>query len=352
MLIGPEQRCQLVVGSFLFATVFCGRVLYSSGRSLPVRCTMWPGRMDLAFAMWLIVVIVFSLWLDAETVRALGLFLPTYIRGPQCLDAVHPLWKRETKRNERGKWKINAKLPGHWLRPPFTASELPIPTPGQGRMPGGFVRKWIPGTQHRQGPSPMVPQASQRPLIARSLRFVWHAPLSRSKGGGACWGGHVLTGAPPAASQSARLRSSPPLSANLIRESGQGIGAAYLAVVFFGRAFPRWPVPGHHPLPLLLQSLPPPPLSAPNLAPRTPPPPHPLHNPSMHPCTGCDRGTDSVWLSASHIRHRRRPSPSPPRLLVVHQPRAWMGPSLNPAKDILQSAICNLRPPGRHRSAW
>lgn len=45
------------------------------------------------------------LWLGAETVRALGLFLPTYIRGPQCLDARGPsaVEKRNETKGKNGK---------------------------------------------------------------------------------------------------------------------------------------------------------------------------------------------------------------------------------------------------------
>lgn len=60
------------------------------------------------------------LWLDAETVRALGLFLPTNIRGPQCLDARGPsaVEKRnETKR--KGKMENRRKTPG-----PLAAASL------------------------------------------------------------------------------------------------------------------------------------------------------------------------------------------------------------------------------------
>lgn len=235
---------------------------------------------------------------------------------------------------------------------------LPIPTPGQDACGGWLGQETDPrnpaSTRPQPDGTPSVPASTNRTFF--EIRVA--CPSLPLQGGGACWGagGTHLDRGPPAASQSARLRSSPPLSANLIRESGQGIGAAYLAVVFFGRAFPRWSVPGHPPLPpssSITSSTPPlgPKSCTSHLAHHHPPggAPHPLHNPSMHPCTGCDRGTDSVWLSASHIRHRRRPSPSIP----PSSPRppasghGWAHPSstANPGKDILQSAICNLRPP-------
>lgn len=313
--------------------------------------------------MWLIVVIV-SCARGNRT--GAWLFLPTCLHTrPAVSRCPRSIRCGKEKRNEtkgkmeNGKWKINAKLPGRWLRPSFTASDSQFPLPDRMPVEAGLVRQWIPGTQHRQGPSPMVPQASQRPLIARSLRFVWHAPLSRSKGGapaGGAGGTHLDRG-PPAASQSARLRSSPPLSANLIRESGQGIGAAYLAVVFFGRAFPRWSVPGHPlPSPFFFNHFLHPPPSRPqilHLAPRTPPPPRG----PLTPCTTlpCILAPDAIvgqtvcgYLPVTSGTVDDPPLPPPPS-----SPRppasghGWAHPSstANPGKDILQSAICNLRPP-------
>lgn len=172
-------------------------------------------------------------------------------------------------------------------------------------------------------------------------------PLSPApRGGGACWGGHILTGAPPlhlSLPGFVPLPHSPPISSgNLGRESGLHISLSSFLVA----RFPDGPSPATTPSPFFFNHFLHPPLSAPNLAPRTPPPPHPLHNPSMHPCTGCDRGTDSVWLSASHIRHRRRPSPSPPLVSSssTSPEHGWAHPSTQERIFCnLQSAICARR---------
>lgn len=164
-------------------------------------------------------------------------------------------------------------------------------------------------------------------------------PLSPAPRGGACWGGHILTGAPPlhlSLPGFVPLPHSPPISSgNLGRESGLHISLSSFLVA----RFPDGPSPAT--TPFFFNHFLHPPLSAPNLAPRTPPPPHPLHNPSMHPCTGCDRGTDSVWLSASHIRHRRRPSPSPPLVSSSSTSQSMDGPIPQPRKGYF--AICNLQ---------
>lgn len=305
------------------------------------------------------------LWL-AEIVRGLGCFyLPAYIRGPQCLGVRGPF--AVEKRNEakrKGKWKINAKLPGRWLRPSFTASDSQFPLPDRMPVEAGLVRKRIPGTQHRQGPSPMVPQASQRPLIARSLRFVWHAPLSRSKGGAPAGGQgeHILTGAPRCISVCPASFLSPTL-----RQSHQGIWAGNRGCISRCRLFwsrvsqmvrPRPPPPSPfffnhflHP-PSRPQIL--------HLAPRTPPPPRggpsPLAQPfhaSLHRMRSWDR--QCVAICQSHQAPSTTLPFHPPLVSSSASQRAWMGPSLvhgQPRKGYF--AICNLQsaPASRHRSAW
>lgn len=187
MLIGPEQRCQLVVGSFLFATLFCGRVMYSSGRSLPVRCAMWPGRMDLAFAMWLIVVIV-SCGSTRKPYGRLGCFyLPTYAARSVSMPEVHPLWKRETKRKRKGKGKMEnkRKTPG-----PLAAASLHrIGTPNSHSRAGQdawrLCQEMDPRDPASTGPqpdgTPSVPASTNRTFF--EIRVA--CPSLPLQGGGA-----------------------------------------------------------------------------------------------------------------------------------------------------------------------
>lgn len=249
------------------------------------------------------------------------------------------------KRNEtrrKGKWKMEnkRKTPGPLAAASLHRIGLPIPTPGHPawRLPG-FVRNGSRGPSIDKAPARWYPK---RPLIARSLRFVWHAPLSRSKGGAPA-GGHILTGGPPlhlSLPGFVPLPHSPPISSgNLGRESGLHISLSSFLVA----RFPDGPSPATTPPPLFvnhfLHPLLGPKSCTSHLAHHHPSPlAQPFHA-SLHRMRSWDR--QCVAICQSHQRHRRRPSPSPPLVSYPRPPaRAWMGPSLNPGKDILQSAIC------------
>lgn len=306
------------------------------------------------------------LWL-AEIVRALGCFyLPAYIRGPQCLGVRGPFAvekRNETKR--KGKWKMEnkRKTPGPLAAAFLHRIGLPIPTPGQDACGGWLGQEMDPrnpaSTRPQPDGTPSVPASTNRTFF--EIRVA--CPSLPLQGGGACWGGqggHILTGAPRCISVCPASFLSPTL-----RQSHQGIWAGNRGCISRCRLFwsrvsqmvrPRPPPP---PFPLLLQSLPPPPLSAPNLAPRT------SHTTTpggpLTPCTTlpCILAPDAIvgqtvcgYLPVTSGTVDNPPLPSPPRLLV-RQPAGMDGPIHGqPRKGYF--AICNLQsaPASRHRSAW
>lgn len=175
-------------------------------------------------------------------------------------------------------------------------------------------------------------------------------PLSPAPRGGACWGGHILTGPPRCISVCPASFLSPTL-----RQSHQGIWAGNRGCISRCRLF--WSRVSQ-----MARPRPPPPSSS--ITSSTPPSrPQILHLAHHHPLTPCTTlpcilAPDAIVgqtvcgylpVTSGTVDDPPLPPPSSPRRPPA---RAWMGPSLNPGKDILQSAICNLRPPGRHRSAW
>lgn len=232
------------------------------------------------------------------------------------------------------------KTPGPLAAASLHRIGLPIPTPGHPawRLPG-FVRNGSRGPSIDKAPARWYPK---RPLIARSLRFVWHAPLSRSKGGAPA-GGHILTGAPPlhlSLPGFVPLPHSPPISSgNLGRESGLHISLSSFLVA-------RFPDPATTP-PLFVSHFLHPPLGpkscTSHLAHHHPSPlAQPFHA-SLHRMRSWDR--QCVAICQSHQAPSTTLPFSPPSSpILAHQPEhGWA--HLNPGKDILQSAICNLRPP-------
>lgn len=147
-----------------------------------------------------------------------------------------------------------------------------------------------------------------------------------------------MTGAPPAASQSARLRSSPPLSANLIRESGLHISLSSFWSRVSQMARPRPPPP---PSPFFFNHfLHPPPLGPKSCTSHTTTP-SPLAQPfhaSLHRMRSWDR--QCVAICQSH----QAPSttlPFPPLVSSSSTSQSMDGPIPQPRKGYF--AICNLQ---------
>jgi hypothetical protein len=187
---------------------------------------------------------------------------------------------------------------------PPAAALSPHRTPNsQFRLPGR-----LPGSLSLSGnprdPASTRPQPDGTPSVPASTHDTFFeirvaCPSLPLQGGAPAWGTHLDRGPPRCISVCPASFLSPTL-----RQSHQGIGAGNRGCIsrcrlFWSRVSQMAPRP---PPPFFLQSLPSPP-SRPQIlttSHTTPGAPHPLHNPSMHPCTGCDRGTDSVAICQSH----------------------------------------------------
>lgn len=282
------------------------------------------------------------LWLDAETVRALGLFLPTYIRGPQCLDARAPsaVEKRnETKR--KGKMENKRKTPG-----PLAAASLHrIGTPNSHSRAGQdawrLCQEMDPRDPASTGPqpdgTPSVPASTNRTFF--EIRVA--CPSLPLQGGGACWGGHILTGAPRCISVCPASFLSPTL-----RQSHQGIWAGNRGCISRCRLFwsrvsqmarPRPPSP---PPPSSSITSSTPPLGPKSCTSHTTTP-SPLAQPfhaSLHRMRSWDRQCVAICQPHQAPSTALPPPPSSPRRPPA---QSMDGPIPQPRKGYF--AICNLQ---------